>query len=192
MRNLAAILFFIAIVCCLGCKHQAKPNSAKTFFDSVSAKMELSTQQILSRTLMDKGLTKVQDSFNPDRKPTFSGDTIYYADSKQPIVIIDYSDNLVSTQKYLLVYHGQKNVACKQVNLSIDVDYSTDDTQYDYTMVGNNSFYITTTDTQRKGREHEAKDKQTITQQYFKISDDGKIDSLPRKVLSVKLVDKDG
>jgi hypothetical protein len=212
IETVNGILLSVIAVVCFGCGSGDKKTSATTntatntenvakrklpatFFDSVMAKMYLNFGQIKKHTLIDASYFEhASKDSTKNHMLSFEGDTIYYPASKHPLVILHYSDTLgVGSQRLLLVFDRQtlRNTDYHLVETDSDIDYSTDDIQHQFKVISNTSFYVDEIYTLRRNREHEKTDKQTTTRQYFRINGQGKINALPEKVISVKMVAKD-
>ena len=95
-----------------------------SFLDSVMARLDLSYDQMRAHTTLDSFMYKKRSEYGG--VPLFRGDTVYFADKEFPIVIIDYSDGLVCSQKYLLAFRlkGMKSLDYKEVEINCDQDQS--------------------------------------------------------------------
>jgi hypothetical protein len=142
-----------------------------TFIDSIMSKTDISRAQ-LKRHLLDTGYFS--------NYTHFAGDTVYYPNSDYRIVILSMGYRGVCLEKYLLVYrkNSLKNTACMRVETDCDIDYGIYYSKLDYKIFNNTQFYT-------RDAWYEVyqvpKLKITVTDQFYKINADGKIDSLKQK-----------
>lgn len=145
----------------------------KSFLDSVVSQDILDTAQV-------KRYSKLANIYPFNGKLWFKGDTVWYRNGKYPFAIVDVSDNAVCSWKHLLVFDQRgKCRGALTVESDCDEDYSSDFVRMSYDITGPVSF--STTETYIKRAEGQ-RDKVTVTQQFYRIDNEGKIVTLNKKV----------
>jgi len=152
-------------------KGKSKVTANSGFLDSVASQSDLSFAQVKKHTSID--------TIYYQKNSTFAGDTVYYRDSAHPLVVLLHDDHLVCLKKLLLVFgDGEKCTDNLLIETDCDIDYSTDSSELSYKILSDTSFITTETLTERNEGQ---KDKITVTEQFYKISDKGKIIALNKK-----------
>jgi hypothetical protein len=141
-------------------KSHARP---KDFLDSVQAKMELPFDQIKEYTNID--------TINYKLHLDFSGDTVWFRNSKHPLAIVRYSDRNIDKKLLLVFNRGGKCTASLMVAMDGDVD-SFDSVIRNYKITDDVFFSTTETWTYRGGSKD---DKITVTKQFYQINKKGRI-----------------
>src|SRR3569833_79840 len=128
-------IVYLACILISSCTNSKQQGIRSGLLDSISAKADISFSQIKWHTLID-------DSYFTS-KSTFSGDTLYYPNSDNPIAVISYNDNLVCTKKILLIYDKMtlKNTAWLLIASDCDEDYSTDYSRLSYKIFNNKQLF---------------------------------------------------
>ncbi|HZX57090.1 MAG TPA: hypothetical protein VFE54_00125 [Mucilaginibacter sp.] len=145
----------------------------KSFLDSVADQDSLGTAQI-------KRYTPLANIYPFNGKLAFKGDTVWYRNRQYPLVIIDVSDEAVCSWKHLMVFNQQRKcTASLTIESDCDEDYSSDFTRMAFNISGPASFSTTETFINRGEGQ---RDKVTVTQQFYRINNDGKIIALNKKV----------
>ncbi|WP_448699428.1 hypothetical protein ACFGVR_20720 [Mucilaginibacter sp. AW1-3] len=194
-----AVFVTAMLFCCFGCGNtntdtsdkstvaiQQKNKTPLTFLDSVEAQMKLSSKQILRHTIIDSAFLK-----NAWGDTTaFTGDTVYKISPDRAIVILSYSDHRVCSEKFLLIYNTKnivKNTAYELIETNCDEDVSASYGVMNYKIVNPNLFYVKDIYIERLKK----KDKVTVTQNFFKVTEKGLIKKISEKNILIKLIDKD-
>ncbi len=184
-KKLLSVIYLASILIC-SCnsadKNKHKRAAHKlTFFDSVTAKAELSLAQVRWHL--------ADTNYFPETS-YFEGDTVFYPASNFRIVLLDCSDEKTSSKKYLLVYKPDA-LKCTSILLvgTIDTrDLSTDYSQSfvqmfdDYQFFTRNVKYI---------RDNGQNTKLTVIDKFYRVNDDGGIDQLMEKPAGVTVPDYD-
>ncbi len=176
------IALFVLILCLNACKQtspQDKTHSGsliyERFLDSVKAQARLPISQVERYV----PLAKIEYY---TKQTTFEGDTIWYRNSKHMFVIIRYDDHAVCLRKLLLVLNESGEcTASLTVETGCDIDGSTDSWDWSYKIFNDTSFSRTETYTKRAGRKD---DLIIVTEQFYKISNQGEIIPLYKKTHS--------
>ncbi|HZX57091.1 MAG TPA: hypothetical protein VFE54_00130 [Mucilaginibacter sp.] len=133
------------------------------FLDSVFVKMGLSFDQIKEHTNIDSTYYK--------EHVKFTGDTVWYRNSKHPLAIVRCADSNLN-KKLLLVFNRRgKCTASLIVGMNGDVD-GLDSVILNYKIIDDYSFTTTETWTYRGGK---TDDKITVTKQFYWINKKGNI-----------------
>jgi hypothetical protein len=163
-------------------KNEKIINYKKSFFDSVLSKSYLSLTQITRHVNIDT------DYITSESK--FKGDTVFYSKSNYPIVIVDVYGPTCG-YKFILIFErdGIRNISYKLGESDCDEDESSNYSSLTYKLINDRNFYTQEKDYERKAGH---KTKVTLTNVYYRINKDGKIDSLRSTMKeSYKLTDDD-
>jgi len=170
------IAVFCMIGLCCSCNYTGNnkrqpPTPSSKFLDSVLAKADISLSFIKNHTLIREYFTE---------KSKFTGDTVYFRDSDHPVVIMEYSDGMVCSKKFLLVYQRNtlKNTACKLVETDCDEDDASNYNRISFGIFNHTYFY--TRDVWYI-RDEGAKTKVTVDDQFYHFGKNGKIVLLSHK-----------
>jgi len=151
------------------------------FFDSILAKSGLTLDQVRKHITGNSFYIQPEtDSIYVAPYSRFSGDTIYDVNSNYSVAIIHYA-GLNCSESFLLVYKRGylKNTDCKLV--AQDCDDDGDDQGHNtltFKILNSTVFYTIDTDYKAKTNTHPV-----ITNQFYRIKKDGKIESLHKNPL---------
>lgn len=153
--------------------HVPQGTKQKSFIDSVADQDSLGITQV-------KRYSPLANIYPFNGKLSLKGDTIWYRNGERPLVIIDATDETVCSWKHLLVFNKQgKCTDNLTIESDCDEDYSSDFIRKSYNVSGATSFSTTETFIHRKEGQ---RDKVTVTQQFYRINNNGKIIALKKKV----------
>jgi hypothetical protein len=139
-----------------------------SFFDSVESHVVLSHDQIKTHTTIDSTYwTKLL------HRAVFYGDTIYFRMGKHPLVVLNYSDSVVCSYKFLLIFDsaGKINYDYAIVDSRCDDDGGEIYTTLSYEIVNDTTILTKKTSyDRRKGKNNRAVSKD----KYLYVGKDGK------------------
>jgi hypothetical protein len=183
MRNIVSLLLLLLLLGICSCKNgkeqnsngdsdiNGKPLHRSNFLDSVAAQEDLPYAQL------KKHLPNIAD-FPSDLY--YSGESVFFAQSKYPLVILKSDDRKVCTQKYLIVYDPKtmKSTASVMIATDCDEDDSSDFNNLTYKIFNSKQFFTREVDYIRNEGE---KTRITVTDRFYQINDHGGIDTLKTK-----------
>ena len=138
--------------------------------DSIAVDSPLTVKQLKLHTILPKDYYQ--------NTSHYEGDTVYYPASKYPVAVITSDYHGVCEYSYLLVFDGKtlKNTDFKRVKTSCDSDGDEPYMELDFAVINDSVFYTKDVYTRR----FEDKDDvdSIVAKHFFKIDQDGRIDSL--------------
>ena len=108
-----------------------------SFFDSIQLKRNIDFEIMKSFSNLDSGYFT--------ERSEFIGDTIYFPKSRFPLLLIDYTDKLTMSIKFLFVYDttNKRNVDFKIIKDESDKDFSASNYSFiDFKILSNSDFII--------------------------------------------------
>jgi hypothetical protein len=172
--KLLSIIYLAGILLC-SCnsadKNKHKRVVRKTFFDSVTAKAELSPAQVKWH---------LADTNYFPQQSYFEGDTVYRPGSGYRIVLLTWSNHETASKKYLLVYKPNA-LKCTSMLLvgTIDIeDHGTDYSQSTVQMFNDYQFFTRNVQYIMDKRQSTTL---TVTDKFYQVNKNGGIDQLKEK-----------
>ena len=144
-----------------------------TFFDSVASQFAITIDQIKKYTIIDSVYWT-----GVDHGGHFVGDSIYFREQKHPLLVLNYSDGLVCTYLFLLVFDssGLHNSDYRIIEMNCDVDGSSGYTDLSYQILNDSTIMLERTSYERKEGH---KDHVSSQKGYLHLKGDGKFQPLP-------------
>jgi hypothetical protein len=182
-KLLSAIYVLSILICACNSPGKTRHKRAvrKTFFDSVTAKAELSEAQV--RQHLANSNYFPQESY-------FEGDTVYNPASNFRIVILTWTDQKASSKKYLLVYKPNA-LKCTSTLLvgTVDIrDASSDFSQSSVQMFNDYQFF---TRNVKYLRDRGQNTTLTVIDRFYQVNKNGSISQLKEKPDGVDVPDYD-
>ena len=145
-----------------------------TFLDSISAKAELSVDQVRKYTKIDSIYYTGMFS-----DASFSGDTVFNCPNGLRIMIIDYDDRKSCIYRFLLVIvsANHQNIDNKIIYTDCDHDEGANYTTLKYRLINDSIFETIETNYAANSKSKVAKDE--LRKFKWKISGNGQIKSIP-------------
>jgi hypothetical protein len=153
--------------------HHDTADHKMTFFDSVASQFAISIDQIRKHTMIDSIYwTGVYQGGH------FFGDSIYFREQKHPLLVLHYSDALVCTDLFLLVFDssGMHNSDYRIIEMNCDADESSDHSDLSYQILNDSTIMLERTSYEKK-QGH--KDHVSVQKGYLHLKSDGKFQPLP-------------
>jgi hypothetical protein len=153
--------------------HHDTAEHKMTFFDSVASQFAISIDQIKNYTMIDSIYwTGVYQGGH------FFGDSIYFREQKHPLLVLNYSDALVCTDLFLLVFDssGMHNSDYRIIEMNCDADESSDHSDLSYQILNDSTIMLERTSYEKK-QGH--KDHVSVQKGYLHLKSDGKFQPLP-------------
>ena len=153
--------------------HHDTADHKMTFFDSVASQFAISIDQIKKYTMIDSIYwTGVYHGGH------FVGESIYFRDQKHPLLVLNYSDGLVCSDLFLLVFDssGMYNSDYRIIEMNCDADGSSGYSALSYHILNDSTIMLerTLNESKQGHKEHVSSQKG-----YLHLKDDGKFQPLP-------------